>query len=452
MRSRDRTSDHAPAGVGAAPTAVGAAPTVASSAAPGGQTTVTLMGWGGIDNPPETNFGVVMKQQFPELAAKYKLQGISGGKGDFEMADKLRLILAAGGSELPDATVFNYTQLAEWSSTGELFEQESYMAPYKDDLTKGTAIVSQYGGKTWGYPVDVKSKVAYYRSDLLDQAGLKWSDFKTGDDFIAGAREFHTKLPQSYLLNLGPSPAQYWIDMLLGAYVPDVTIADAQGNYQLTSNPAFGQVFETIKKLQAIAAPIDDFSQDWPQGFESSTIAGVLLAVWFPIFLPKYAPKQKGLWKIDQWPAFNGKTGGSESGGSLITVWKRSKNKEAASEIFSKVMVSKPGVTGRVLLFGSIPLIKSVQAEAKQLFPQYKPPAGTDPDTFLTNYFGLDALDPIFASYDSFKVLPYDLHDNQEKKIMKEWLVKYLNGTPLAEALKGAQSDMESQIGNPNKP
>lgn len=430
-----------------APTAQGS-----TANASAGKTVLTWMGWGGFDQNTATRREPLLKQYFPDLAAKYTLQGISGGKGDFDMAQKLRLMLAAGGSELPDITYFNYTQIPEFYSAGELVELTSQIAPYKADLANATLALSQYDGKTVTFPDSIKGKVAFYRSDLFDQAGMKWSDIKTLDDFLTAGKEFHQKFPKSYLLNLDGNPAQYWMGEILSAYVPNITFADESGKYQITTNPAFKTMFDAMKKLQGIAVNIDDFTNDWPPAFANSTICGSLIATWMINFLPHYAPKQKGLWKIDRWPSIDGKSGGSEAGGGVNAFWKKGKHRDAAIEVVGQLMLSKEGNIGNIVLNGQLPLVKSVIADAKKYFEQYKPGGGQDPNLFLTNYFGMDSLEPIFASYDDFKVLPYDPHATQEMTILQQWLSKYLQGkSTLSEALQGAESDMESQIGNPYK-
>ncbi|MGH7862980.1 MAG: ABC transporter substrate-binding protein, partial [Candidatus Dormibacteraceae bacterium] len=395
-----------------------AAPALAPTAAPaaqasngnatGGQTVLTWMGWGGFDQSTAQRREPLLKQYFPDLAAKYTLKGVSGGKGDFDMAQKLRLMLAASGSGLPDVTYFNYTQIPEFFSAGELVELSSQIAPYKADLSNATTQLSQYNGKTVTFPDSIKGKVSFYRSDLFDQAGMKWSDIKTLEDFVTAGKQFHQKFPKSYLLNLDGNPAQYWMGEILSAYVPNIQFSDESGKYQITSNPAFKTMFDTMKQLESVSVNIDDFSNDWPPAFANSTICGSVIATWMINFLPQYAPKQKGMWKIDKWFTIDGKSGGSEAGGGVNAFWKKSPNRDAAIEVVGQLMLSKQGNIGNIVLNGQLPLVKSVQADAKKYFQQYKPGGGQDPNLFLTNYFGIDSLDPIFASYDDFKVLPYD--------------------------------------------
>jgi hypothetical protein len=49
-------------------------------------------------------------------------------------------------------------------------------------------------------------------------------------------------------------------------------------------------------------------------------------------------------------------------------------------------------------------------------------------------------------------VLKYDPAASKGLDIINQWLQKYLAGTDLDTALKSAQSDMETQIGNPFNP
>ena len=105
---------------------------------------------------------------------------------------------------------------------------------------------------------------------------------------------------------------------------------------------------------------------------------------------------------------------------------------------------------GMLLIGGGF--IKSAKDEflAKSQKP-IKPDGMSDKDFALlpANYFGPSFAETELGSYDYVKVLQYDPAASKGLEIINQWLQKSLGGTDIATALSSAQSDMESQIGNP---
>ncbi len=230
------------------------------------------------------------------------MEVVVGGAGDFEVADAVRLALAAG-TDIPNIVQFNRTQIAEFAAAQELLALEEAWGPYKDDMYTGAIDLCMYEGSLVCYPYEVKSKVFHYRQDMLDGMGVSTADMKTANDFIAIGKAFHETYPNSYLLNLGPQPAQYWLGELLSAY-PDARMADEAGNYLVAEHQAFADTFQFIKDIydSGLATPIDDWSSDWQQAFADEMICGSLIASWMKFFLPTFAPSQGGLWGTSLWP------------------------------------------------------------------------------------------------------------------------------------------------------
>lgn len=416
-----------------------------------GGATLRLMTWGGADGSQKRDAGV--RSVYPDLPA---VEVIVGGQGDFDVANALRLALASG-EDLPDLVQFNRTQIAEFAAADELLDLGDTYATVKDDLYAGAVELVKYEDRFVSFPFELKSKLFYYRSDLFEQAGIDPAALTTTTDFVNAGKTLNAKFPKSHILNLGPEPAGYWLGEILSAY-PDARIADTDGNFQLTSQPAFAEAFTFLKDLRdaGIALPIDDWSSDWQQSWAQEAIAGSLLATWLKFFLPTFAPEQSGKWKTALWPQLSplaDQRYGSEAGGSVFVVPKRAAHADEAVDYLTKMFLDKQGALAIYGTTGTTPLLRSAKDDFMAAVGDAKKPADmSDADWALqpVNYFGADFFDSELASYDYVKILPYDPAATAEIPILLDWLNKFLAGdTDLDGALQSAQDDMESQIGNP---
>lgn len=436
----------APAGSG------GAEP--ASAPASAEPVTMQVMVWGGAERAELRD--TVVRSVYPELNDQHTVEVVVGGGGDFEVAEALRLALAAG-TGIPDIIQFNRTQIPEFAAADELLVLDEIYGEYQDDMYSGANAISTYEGHFVCFPFEIKSKLFFYRADLLEEAGIRVEDIKTVNDFITSGQAFHDQYPESYILNLGPQPVQYWLGELLSPY-EDARMADEGGNYLVTEHQAFADTFQFMKDVYdaGIAMPIDDWSSDWQQAFKSEAICGSLIATWMKLFLPSFAPDQVGLWKAALWPKFEPMADqqyGSEAGGAVYVVPKRSANPLLAAEYLTKMFLDKTGALAIMEASGIVPLMKSAKEEALAIAGNMDRPEGEADDVWNARpavFLGTEYFETEIASYDYARVFPYDPSATKEVGILQQWLFKHLAGeVSQADALSGAQADMESQIGNP---
>ena len=413
--------------------------------------TLKLMTWGGPESSQRRDAG--LRSVYPDLPP---IEVIVPGSGDFDVASAYRLALASG-EDIPDMIQLNRTQVAEFAAADELHDLGEAYAPVKDDLYAGAIELVTYDEKFVCFPFELKSKLFYYRADLFQEAGIDPAALTSVTSFIDAGKALTAKFPNSHILNLGPSPAQYWIGELLSAY-PDARFADEEGNYQITTHPGFAATFTFLKDIAAsgVALPIDDWSSDWQQSWDQEAIAGSLLANWLKFFLPTFAPDQGGKWKVGLWPQLDplaDQQYGSEAGGSVFIVPKRAKNADQAVDYLSKMFLDKQGSLAVYGTTGTTPLLKSAKDDfLAAVRGATKPADMSEADWAIqpANYFGPEYFDVELASYDYVKILPYDPSAAEEIPILLDWLIKFLAGdADLESALKSAQDDMESQIGNP---
>ena len=431
------------------------APVATAVPAPRQPVTLRLMTWGSTTQSEARDAG--LRAAYPELEAT-KVEFLVGGAGDADVAKALRLALAAG-QNIPDMLQLNRTQIPEFAAAGEITDLGDVYAKYKNDLYAGALELAKYQGKYICFPNQLKSKIFYYRADKFDEAGIKVADIKTTSDWINAGKAFNAKFAKSYIMNLGPQPAQYWLGEMLSAYT-DVRFADPGGNYRVTKDKAFADVLGFLKDVYdaKIAFPVDDFTTDWQKAFVDEAVCGSLISMWMKGTLPKFVPDQRGKWKATLWPALSPMADqryGSDAGGSVYIVPKRCPHPQEAMDYLSKEFLEKKGTLACYQKTGMIPLVKSAKDDLMNIVRSAKKPdsmSDTDWAIQPAVFFGPEYIEFEMSSYEYLRVFDYDPSATKEIGILRDWLIKLLdNKATLAQALSGAEADMKSQIGDPYK-
>jgi ABC-type glycerol-3-phosphate transport system substrate-binding protein len=426
----------------------------APDAADAGPATLTWWRWGGTVQSEVHD--QALRSVYPELNDEVTMEFVVAGSGDGGVAEALRLALAAG-QDIPDLVRLNRTQMAEFALAGVLTEVDEAYTPYESDMYAGALNLTELDGHYYAFPRQIKSKMFFYRGDIFDEMGITVEDIVTVADFINVAKQLNATYPDSYLLNLGPNPATYWMGMILSAY-ENARMAETDGTYMITSHPAFADMFNLLKDLYDSEATlrIDDFSSDWQQAFADEAIMGSLLSNWMKRFLPGFAPEQTGLWKTALWPELAplaDQRFGSEAGGAIVVVPKQAPNAQRAVDYATRLTLDKTGAMAIFRAEGETPLMKSAQPEVLEEMRNLQRPEDVTEDAFKlhpVNYFGPELMEMEFASYETVRIFPYDPSASVEIPILKGWLDQYVTGqVSLESALTNAQADMEGQIGNP---
>lgn len=411
--------------------------TAADASRPAEKKTLRIMVWGNIDSGVQ--YQQYFDKQFPEFAEKCTVEYLIGGGGDPECAEKMRLALAANES-ITDINQLNYTQLGEFTKADALLDLSDFIGPYKDDMLLGFRQMTEYDGKTRAVPASIKAKIWFYRKDIFDQAGLDPANIKTIDDFIAAGKKLQTINPKYKMWTIGPSNPMYNYMMILSG--TDASFADSNGNFQLTTNPNFRNVLEAFVKLRrsGVVSDISEWTPDWENAFADEIYVSYPNATWLSntMFLPTYAGEaQKGKWHTALWPSFISENGGSEAGGDIYVVPVYSAEPELAKEYmklrffnadgyFLQKNVGNPGV----------PMLKSWISD----------PRANEPDP----YIGGNYMETTIKAIDTFKLFPWDPAAALELNIVNSYFDAAANETMnIDNALKGAQADLQNQIGNP---
>jgi multiple sugar transport system substrate-binding protein len=417
--------------------------------------TLTMWTWAGA-SILQSAFNAVKATSKDFAGLKTNIQTVAAN--DYATAEKFSLALS-GGTALPDILQLNYTEMPQFAAAGVLEELSAIYAPYSNDLYAGALQVAKYNGGFYAFPESLNPKLFYYRADLFSQAGIDPSSIETVDDYIAAGTKFHQKFPGQYIMNLATEPQPYVFGEMISAYSP-ISFASSNGDYQITSNPGFEQVFSFLSQIadSKIAYPVDDFTTDWPGAIADGKICGYLGADWVDEFIPGYATtSQYGKWKAIPWPTLSPMADqryGSDAGGSLFVVPKGAANAQAAIEFLRQWRLSPDGSLAAFNATGILPVNQTTASTVISSLSTAKRPASTSQTDWLElpqHYFGSDYIATKLQAMNRVKVFGYDPSAVKEwSSIVSDWLTKLLSGSSsVSAALAGMQHDMETQVGNP---
>ena len=372
---------------------------------------------------------------YPDLKAKYIIKPVLGGAGDTDVANKLRLQLAAR-SNIPDIVQLNYSGLPQFATQGVLADLTGPMKRFSVNMTPAARKLSTYKGKMFAVPYEVKTKLWFFRKDMFDAAGINPASIRSTADFIAAGKKLHAKYPNSYIWNLGTPMAGYNLGEILSGN--GARFSDEQGKFVIASDPGVRKAFQDLKALKdsGVIANIADWTPQWQKGLADDGLASTLIGNWFTQFLPQYAPALAGKWSVTTWPTIAGASGGSEAAGSINVVPDAAPNKAAAIDILTKLFLTTKGNLALYHEMGLMPLTTS---------------ALNSPETLQADpYFGSALPKVQRAALKGYKVFNFDPAALQEFALVQASLEQYLSGAlTLDAALNVAQQAAESQIGNP---
>lgn len=205
------------------------------------------------------------------------------------------------------------------------------------DFGASKVAYSTVDGKNYGVPFDNGAVIAALRTDVLEQAGFKASDFTdiTWSKFIEQGKVVLEKTGKP-LLSSQAGETDLIVMMMQSA---GASLFDNEGKPDIVNNAVLENVLTTYKELVTSGVLIE--VNDWDQYIATltdSTVAGTINGCWILASI-QTAEDQKGLWEITNMPKLdgvNGATNYSNNGGSSWAVTANAKNLELASDFLAK--------------------------------------------------------------------------------------------------------------------
>jgi len=211
----------------------------------------------------------------------------------------------------------------------------------KVDLSKFAQYKLAYGtvnGQNYGVPFDNGASGLFLRTDFLEQAGLKVSDFNdiTWDRFIELGKIVRQKIGKS-LISFTPGGSDIISMQLMST---GTWYFDAQGKPFIKGNPVIMEIINTYKKLldNQVLLEVPDWNA-YIASLNNETVVGTLQGCWI-IGSITPATDQSGKWAMVNTPRMTNIASGknySSNGGSGWMVMSHTKYPDVAFDILDKV-------------------------------------------------------------------------------------------------------------------
>lgn len=222
----------------------------------------------------------------------------------------------------------------------------SYPEAFTDITNKGIAF-SDFGaskvaystvdGKNYGVPFDNGTVISALRTDIIEKAGFKTSDFTdiTWSKFIEQGKVVLEKTGKP-LLSAQAGESDLIVMMLQSA---GASLFDNEGKPNIVDNKVLQNVLTTYKELitSGVLLQVNDWDQ-YVGTLTDGTVAGTINGCWI-LGSIQTAEDQKGLWEITNMPKLDGvdsATNYSSNGGSSWAVTSNCKNVDLATDFLSK--------------------------------------------------------------------------------------------------------------------
>jgi multiple sugar transport system substrate-binding protein len=271
-----------------------------------------------------------------------------------------KLLTGFVGGAMPDVAQLGNTWIAEFAAINALEPLDAWIArsaelsagEYFDGIWS-TNVVSD---TVWGVPWYVDTRVIFYRTDLLSQAGYD-SMPRTWDGWVAAMHAVKRIAgPDRYAIFL---PTNEWAQPALLGLQNGSTLLNADGTRGAFSEPSFREAFEFYLSLyrDGLAPPMGHYDvanpyQEFGRGFFAMWITGPWNLGEFQRRLPA---ETQGSWSTAPMPGPDrAENGVSLAGGASLVMYRDTDHPEAAWKLIE--YLSRPEQQQRFYeLTGSLP-------------------------------------------------------------------------------------------------
>ncbi|MFL5527787.1 MAG: sugar ABC transporter substrate-binding protein [Gemmatimonadaceae bacterium] len=277
-----------------------------------------------------------------------------------------KLLTAYVGEATPDIAMLGNTWVPEFVALNSLAPLDSFATQSteirRDDFFPGIWKTNVVNGKTYGIPWYVDTRLIYYRTDLLAEAGYK--EFpKTWAEWVAAMKTMK--------LRMGPSrfpllmPTNEWPQPVIFAMDVGSPILRDGGRYGAFEQPEFRKAFDFYISFyrQGLASPVSSSQvSNLFQEFERGNIAMYISGPWYiGEFKNRLDSATQKKWMTAPMPGADG-PGVSMAGGSSLSLFAGSQHKREAWTLME--YLSRPEVQLQFYrLTGDLPPRKTAWAD-----------------------------------------------------------------------------------------
>ncbi|MBW3696172.1 extracellular solute-binding protein [Vibrio sp. T187] len=263
------------------------------------------------------------------------------------------------GSNVPDVAAIEVGFIGRFSNAGGL--EDLSKAPYNageftEKFSPFTVPLGQNAkGEQAGLPVDIGPGAIFYRSDVLEKAGVTPEELlKDWDSFVETGKKIkaetggylvaNTKLVKDIVIRTGLKDGE--------------SIYFGPNNEILVESDRFKKAFEVAQDVReaGLDAQVALWSTEWNEGLRRGDIATQMFGSWFVGHLRDFVSPDTTYWRTADLPEQTY----ASWGGTFLTIPKKAENKEAAWT-FIKFLADRVDTQVQALDFGTFPSLIEAQ-------------------------------------------------------------------------------------------
>jgi multiple sugar transport system substrate-binding protein len=257
-----------------------------------------------------------------------------------------KLLTAYVGEATPDIAMLGNTWVPEFVALNALAPLDSFVERSReirrDDFFPGIWNTNVVDGKTYGIPWYVDTRLIFYRTDLLANAGYK--EFpKTWAEWMNAMKKMKSRMSDKQFPML--MPTNEWPQPVVFGIEAGSTILRDGGRFGAFEQPAFRKGFDFYLDFyrQGLASPVSSSQvSNLFQEFERGNIAMYMSGPWYiGEFKSRLDSVTQKKWMTAPMPGLNG-PGVSMAGGSSLSLFNGSKHKAEAWQLME--YLSRPEV------------------------------------------------------------------------------------------------------------
>ncbi|GGA32941.1 ABC transporter substrate-binding protein [Paenibacillus physcomitrellae] len=259
-----------------------------------------------------------------------------------DMHNKLSIALQTG-TGAPDIADIELGKFPDFlKGTPQLEPLNDVIDPYRDTLVKSRVDLYSKDGVNYGIPTHVGASVAFYNTEILQEAGVDYTQIITWDDFKKAGIQVYEKTGKS--MGTADTSATWQESMLLAQQGADFT--DEQGNPKVNS-PEMAKALTILKDLQdnnviaTIAGGQPDTEEAYGE-FNSGKYATAFMPLWMMSRYTNYMSDLSGKIAIAPIPVIEpGMPRSVGGGGTGTVVTKTAKDIQLAKDFLAFAKLSE---------------------------------------------------------------------------------------------------------------
>lgn len=374
--------------------------------------------------------------KYPNI--KVKLRNVGSGNKHYIALDNA----IQAGSGAPDVTQMEYLALAQYAINKHLVDITDRTSGFDKFYTPGTWNAVQWGGKTYGLPMDSGPMAFFYNKDVFDKSGVDPTSIKTWDDYYQAAKKI--RATGSYITSEEGDGGFFEAMSWAAGGKPYKTSQDgSEIKVNLTADSGVKTYVDFWQKMVSedlVDTKTPNWSDEWFRSMTDDSIASLLIGAWMPTNMVNSAPAGAGKWRVATLPTPDGSKRSSEYGGSSLAILSSSKKVDAAYKYIEFINHDKEGIKSRVD-GGAFPSDEATLESQKFLeSTKIKNSKGEEVD-----YFGGQQINKVFAESaknvsTDWQFLPFEEYARGK---FKDYISKvYSDGSPFSKEMANYQKDL----------